>query len=123
LINTKIDLKPQLDWSKLDETLRKVSTVSSQINYFDEDEDLNFINLNKNLLNTTEQTVYIVCQFIFIYKKKYSFCLIYFQRMIINIIMFHILFQNLKEFQHILLKIIISLFVYMHFQIDIDQHL
>jgi len=77
LINTKIDLKAQLDWSKLDETLRKVSTVSSQINYFDEDEDLNFINLNKNLLNTTEQTIYIVCQFIFIYKKKiFFFCYI-----------------------------------------------
>jgi hypothetical protein len=67
-------LKAQLDWSKLDE---KVSTTSSQINYFDDDEDLNFINSNKNLLNTTEQTIYIVCQLIFIYKKNIFSFVIY----------------------------------------------
>jgi hypothetical protein len=48
--------KTNLDWSKLDDILRKVSTVSSQIHYFDDDDDL-----NKHLLNTTEQTVYVVC--------------------------------------------------------------
>jgi hypothetical protein len=48
--------KANLDWSKLDEILRKVSTISSQIHYFDDDEDL-----NKHLLNTTDQTVYVVC--------------------------------------------------------------
>jgi hypothetical protein len=45
-INTKTDLRAQLNCSKLDETLRKVSTTSLQINYFDEAEDLNFINSN-----------------------------------------------------------------------------
>jgi len=71
--STKIDLNIPLDWSKLDETLQKISTTSSQINYFDDDENFNFINLNKNLLNTTEQTVYIVCQLIFWIWKIYSF--------------------------------------------------
>ncbi|CAF2736251.1 unnamed protein product [Rotaria sp. Silwood2] len=33
--------------------------VSSQIAYFDEDNDLKFINSNKNLFNTSEQTVYV----------------------------------------------------------------
>jgi hypothetical protein len=60
-IHVDTSTKGQLDWSKLDETLRKISTTSSQINYFDEDEDLTFIGSNKNLLNGSEQTVYIVC--------------------------------------------------------------
>jgi len=66
--------------AQLDETLRKVSTISSQINYFDDDENLNFINSNKNLLNTTEQTVYIVCQLIFIYKKKIFFSFVIYSK-------------------------------------------
>ncbi|CAF3532145.1 unnamed protein product [Rotaria sp. Silwood1] len=52
-------LEEQLHWTKLDETERKFSTISTKLMYFDEDDDLNFINLNKNLLNTTEQTVYV----------------------------------------------------------------
>ncbi|CAF1040921.1 unnamed protein product [Rotaria sordida] len=52
-------LEEQLHWTKFDEIARKVSTISTKLLYFDEDNDLNFINLNKNLLNTTEQTVYV----------------------------------------------------------------
>jgi hypothetical protein len=36
----------------------------SQIAYIDEDDDLKFINANKNLLNNTEQDVYVVCRYI-----------------------------------------------------------
>ncbi|CAF3886240.1 unnamed protein product, partial [Rotaria sp. Silwood2] len=52
-------LEEQLHWTKLDETVRKSSIMSTKEIYFDEDNDLNFINSNKNLLNTTEQTVYV----------------------------------------------------------------
>ncbi|CAF4591906.1 unnamed protein product, partial [Rotaria sp. Silwood2] len=52
-------LEEQLHWTKLDETVRKFSIMSTKEIYFDEDNDLNFINSNKNLLNTTEQTVYV----------------------------------------------------------------
>jgi hypothetical protein len=55
-------LEGYLNWAKLDETLRKIPSISSKIVHFDEDDDLNFIDSNKNLLNTTEQTVYIVCR-------------------------------------------------------------
>jgi hypothetical protein len=64
------ELEEDLHWSNLDETLRKLSTASSKIVYFDEEDELDFINSNKNLLNTTEQTVYVVCIFI-LFDRKY----------------------------------------------------
>jgi len=64
------ELEEELHWSNLDETLRKLSTASSKIVYFDEEDELDFINSNKNLLNTTEQTVYVVCIFI-LFDRKY----------------------------------------------------
>ncbi len=36
-------------------------TLSPQIGYIDEDNELKFIGSNKNLFNNTEQTVYVVC--------------------------------------------------------------
>lgn len=59
--STKANIKDPLDWSKLDRILEKISTVSSEIHHFDENEDFSFLNSNKNLLNTTDQTVYVVC--------------------------------------------------------------
>ena len=35
--------------------------LSSSIDYFDKDYDLKFINSNQELLNSTEQMVYVVC--------------------------------------------------------------
>ncbi|CAF0800440.1 unnamed protein product [Adineta ricciae] len=53
------DLVHSSDWSKLDETLRKLPMTQSKMVYFDEDNDLNFFNPNQKLFNTTEQTVYV----------------------------------------------------------------
>ena len=54
------DLVHSSDWSKLDETLRKLPISQPKMVYFDEDNDLNFFNPNQYLFNTTEQTVYVV---------------------------------------------------------------
>lgn len=58
-------LEKQFHETKLDERLRQLSTASPKLTYFDEDVDLNFINSDKSLLNTTEQTIYVVCIFLF----------------------------------------------------------
>ena len=95
------------------------STESSPIDYFD---DLKFISSNQKLLNSTEQTVYVVCSSFFFYFRN-IFLLIFLDRTIINIIMFHILFQNLRKCKSIFNKMMTNLFVFMNFRIDIDQHL
>lgn len=63
-------MKDQLDWSKLDSILGKLSTSSSQIDHFDENDDFTFLDSNKNLLNTTDQTVYVVCSSICLFLDK-----------------------------------------------------
>jgi hypothetical protein len=61
---------------ELDDLLKTSSTtLVSQISYIDEDDDLKFINSNKNLFNNTEQNVYIVCKY-FILLKQYFFFII-----------------------------------------------
>jgi len=46
----------------VDGVLSTPSTIlSSQFAYIDEDNDLKFINANKNFFNSTEQTVFVVC--------------------------------------------------------------
>jgi len=58
---------------ELDDLLKTSSTtLGSQISYIDEDDDLKFINSNKNLFNNTEQNVYIVCKY-FILLKQYCY--------------------------------------------------
>ncbi|UJR37711.1 hypothetical protein I4U23_030406 [Adineta vaga] len=53
------ELEHSLHWSKLDDTLRKLSINPSKTVDFDEDNDFYFFNSNQNLFNTTEQTVYV----------------------------------------------------------------
>jgi hypothetical protein len=48
-------------------------TLFSQIAYIDEDDDLKFINSNRNLFNNTEQDVYVVCKYFILSSKYHSF--------------------------------------------------
>jgi hypothetical protein len=57
----KYDLEDHLSIPNFEEILEESSTtLSSQLAYIDEDNDLKFINTNKNLFNNTEQNVYVV---------------------------------------------------------------
>ena len=54
------ELQARVHWANAEQTSRMSATSSVTPVSVDEDKDLTFINSNKNLLNTTEQTVYVV---------------------------------------------------------------
>lgn len=115
------DLVHSSDWSKLDETLRKLPVAQSKMVYFDEDNDLNFFNPNPNLFNTTEQTVYVVRKYRLVFVSVLFFVLYY--RMIIVITMYHTLFRNHEEYHCILSMMVINLHVFKNLRINIEQRL
>lgn len=61
------EVKTRLFLPSIDNAISTSSAkLSPQISYIDEDNDLKFINSNTNPLNTSEQTVYVVSNRLFI---------------------------------------------------------